>query len=512
MRMRLYEERFCFAVTAVFACASLNLYAAGGTWQGTTNSDWNVATNWQGGVIPGQTMDTTNRDAVNFYRGSGYQAIVTPDPGRAISYINFDQTAGSAISYTIGTTTGTPLILTSGAGGTMTINATLTNANITETINAPLIIYGDYQFINGSPATSTTLRLGGTISSGTNITINLQFKGSNIGSNTISGVISNGAGTVNVTQIRAGTLLLAATNTYTGSTSVTLGSLIAAADAPSGAPGAFGNSINAVTVGDTASTATGNAALLAGYGNAAVTVSRAITVQAPGGTATQTVTLGSANTSGASQFRGNITLNRPVTLQAAAGGSVDFNTGTWSLTKGYAITVGTPGNTGLVGVDNALNSTGGVALAYGTLAINSNLTSFVTVASNTILTGTGRIVTNGSTTAISIATGGTLDPGTTGGIGTLSVTGNVVFASGGQFRVQASGSTADLLTVTGNVTVPSGSASVLATASGQGPWRIMRATSVDASFTAATPGFTVSRRNGNTELWLGRVGGVIFMR
>jgi len=513
MRMRLYEERFCFVATAMFACASLNLYAAGGTWQGTTNSDWNVATNWQGGVIPGQTTDTTNRDLVTFNKGSNYLWTVLPDAGRVIGSVSFYQaSAGNAGNYTIGTIGGTPLALAGIGSGAMQVDSTLTTSNVTETVNAPLVLYGSYAFINASPTVSTTLRLNGAIYSGTNAAITVALKGTSLGANTVGGVISNGASPVSV-QIptlasSTGTWVLAAANTYTGATIVGVGTLIAAVDAPSGAPGAFGNATNAIAVG--ANTTLGNAALLAGYGTNGVTIARPISVPSLSA-ATQTVTFGSANTNGASQFRGDISLNRGVTLQAAAGGTVDFNTGIWT-TRNYPIIVGSPGNTGLVSIGNVMNTTAGVTVAYGTLAVNSNLTSFVIVSNNAVLTGSGRIVTNGSTTAISVAAGGTIDPGTVGGIGTLIVTGNVVFASGGQFRVQASGNTADLLTVTGNVTTPGGPVSVLATASGQGPWRILRATSVDSSFTSATPGFTVSRRNGNTELWLGRVGGVIFMR
>ena len=102
--------------------------------------------------------------------------------------------------------------------------------------------------------------------------------------------------------------------------------------------GAFGDSQSggAILVGNNASSVTGSAALLIG---GAYTVASSVTVQTLGSGATQTATVGGANTSGTATYTGNTTLNRATILQAAAGGTVLFNTGTWT-TNNSAVTVG----------------------------------------------------------------------------------------------------------------------------------------------------------------------------
>jgi fibronectin-binding autotransporter adhesin len=144
--------------------------------------------------------------------------------------------------------------------------------------------------------------------------------------------------------------------------------------------------------------------------------------------------------------------------------------------------------------------TAATTVSNGVLAINGALASPVTVWSNAVLTGTGLIATNNAA-AVTVKTGGILDPGAAGGVGTLSVTGNVVFA-GGQLRVDLNGANADLLAVSGNVTA-SGSVAV-ASAAGSGPWKIVTAAAITPLFTNVTTGFTLTRQAGDTELWVSR--------
>ena len=72
----------------------------------------------------------------------------------------------------------------------------------------------------------------------------------------------------------------------------------------------------------------------------------------------------------------------------------------------------------------------------------------VTVDSGATLGGGGTIVMAGGNT---LTNNGTIGPGE--GIGTLTVTGDVTFASGSQLSVEVSGANADNLTVTGNLTI-----------------------------------------------------------
>jgi len=154
--------------------------------------------------------------------------------------------------------------------------------------------------------------------------------------------------------------------------------------------------------------------------------------------------------------------------------------------------------------------TGPTTVTNGTLAINGLIVSPATVWSNAVLTGTGAIVTNNAA-AVTVNAGGILDPGSVGGIGTLTVTGNVIFA-GGVLRVDASGANADLLAVAGSVSSTAGTVLVKATPTGAGPWKILSSTSALApAFATDASGYVVQKRNSNTEVWLMRPAGTAIL-
>lgn len=98
-----------------------------------------------------------------------------------------------------------------------------------------------------------------------------------------------------------------------------------------------------------------------------------------------------------------------------------------------------------------------------------------------------------------------------GGTGTLSISGNVAFASGGKFQVQSNAGSADLLTVSGNVTSESGSVTVAYTGTGSGPWKIMTAAAITPTFIASDPNMILKKLFGNTELWLERNSGTVIV-
>jgi len=144
--------------------------------------------------------------------------------------------------------------------------------------------------------------------------------------------------------------------------------------------------------------------------------------------------------------------------------------------------------------------TGGTTVSNGTLVLSGSLASPVTVRTNAVLTGTGLITTNNAT-ALTVDLGGIVDPGFVGGVGTLSVTGNVSFTTGSVLRVDVSGANADLLAVSGNVT-GSGPVTVSVTTTNKGPWKVMTASSIAPTFIVAAPGLVAIKKNANTELWL----------
>jgi autotransporter-associated beta strand protein len=222
-------------LAAVTFCAR-STQAANGTWlnTGTTSPNWNTANNWVGGTIPGIAGITgglaNNRDTATFntavgtYGTSGNPIVIDNSNGWNLWSISFDTSAGS---YTIGTTSGNVIQISN--GGAIQILSTLTTGNITETINAPLVIQGNgttQYFRNNGTQSTTTLQINGQVSGGFNGTQTLNLEGSNTGTNRVTGNIIKGtAPTFNLTKIGVGTWTLSGANTYNGATTVSAGIL-----------------------------------------------------------------------------------------------------------------------------------------------------------------------------------------------------------------------------------------------------------------------------------------------
>ena len=84
-------------------------------------------------------MGTVNNADIAPFNSASTTTAVAIDTYRNIAGLTFDATAAA---FTIGTTGGNPLYLTS--GGTITILNTFTSANV-ETINAPLVLEAHIQ-------------------------------------------------------------------------------------------------------------------------------------------------------------------------------------------------------------------------------------------------------------------------------------------------------------------------------------------------------------------------------
>ncbi len=115
--------------------------------------------------------------------------------------------------------------------------------------------------------------------------------------------VDNVIGGSSTITVNNGTLKLTGPNTYSGGTTVSAGTLIAGVSNATTVSGAFGPSVDGVTLGN-ASTANAAVALL----NAGFTVSNPITVSAnstAGG-----YTIGGSNTTGTANYTGNIALNQ----------------------------------------------------------------------------------------------------------------------------------------------------------------------------------------------------------
>ncbi len=189
-----------------------------GEWFGTTDSTWTTATNWFG--VPGATTGTTNTDTATFHITAPNSPLAI-DAGRNLKNITFD--TANVNSIIIGTAGGNALLLT--AGGTIQTTATVMNP---QTVNAPLVLEGDYTFTSGAAASNAALSFGGRITPGASSGVTtLTLDGANTGANTISGVLAdNGAGHLAVTMAGPGVWTLSGANTFSGSTTITGGKLI----------------------------------------------------------------------------------------------------------------------------------------------------------------------------------------------------------------------------------------------------------------------------------------------
>ena len=228
------------SIAALITAGSLptpRAQAADQIWDGGsgTNGNWSTLLNWVGDTAaPGATSGTTNADVATFNAaitntwGLVGTPIVLDSATLNLGGIRFDSAAGS---YFIGTTGGNSLLLSS--GGTIQSLGSLTATNAIETINAPLVIQGAdgiYTFTNnsanGAGVGAGTLDFGGSITGGAAGATVMTLSGSNTNANTISGTIGNGSATsLAITKSGAGTWKLSGTNTYTGETTISAGTL-----------------------------------------------------------------------------------------------------------------------------------------------------------------------------------------------------------------------------------------------------------------------------------------------
>jgi autotransporter-associated beta strand protein len=282
--------------------------AADATWRSNPFSgNWVplVLPNWSTGLLtfPGATSGTTNSDTATFLT-SNITSITINNSSLNINSITFGVSGSTPDAFTVGTTGGNSLLLSS--GGTIAISSGITGTNIAETVNAPLVLEpasattaGTYTFSNDASSTTNTLNIGGAISGGTTTqSITLTLTGANTGTNTVSGVISNGGavGGVGVNKTGTGSWTLSGANTYTGATTVNAGSLFVNGSTASG---------SAVTVNNSGSTLGGNGTI---SGSVNVASSGAnLSPGATGGGSTAILHTGALTLSSGSNF--NVDLN-----------------------------------------------------------------------------------------------------------------------------------------------------------------------------------------------------------
>ena len=200
----------------------LSAFAASATWNGGAGS-WASPSNWSTASAPGNDGTTAINSTSTASFTSASAGVVTVDANRNIKNITFDAGAGAF------TLSGGNLLLS--ASGTIELGTSATSftgASTAETINTGITLEGNsYNFINNSTTASDVLVFGSsaTISNGTTSSSTLTLSGTNTGTNTIAGTISNGLALTALAKSGGGTWILTGSNAFAGGTTVSAGAL-----------------------------------------------------------------------------------------------------------------------------------------------------------------------------------------------------------------------------------------------------------------------------------------------
>jgi len=218
--------------------------ASGGGLRNLANSN-----TWSGAITVGAGGARINSDAGTLTVSGAISGATQP--------LTVGGAGNTTVSGVIGTTSGT---LTKDGIGTLILSAANTYtgattvsagalrlgaANAVGSGSAVTVAAGATFDLNGFSDAIGSLAGAGAVTSGAAGAVTLTAGGNNT-STTFSGVIQNGSATVAVTKVGTGTLTLSGTNTYTGSTTVSGGTLLV-----NGSQGSSAVSLNGGTLGGT---------------------------------------------------------------------------------------------------------------------------------------------------------------------------------------------------------------------------------------------------------------------
>lgn len=339
------------------------------------------ALNWAGGSGNWDTgfgATVTNGSALSFSGSGGIATNNLSSP--LIASMTF---SNGASSYTV-------------AGNTFTISNGIVNNSANAQVFSNAITLGAAQSFNAAAGDMT---FAGDITNGGNV---LTIGGA---SNTVvSGAISGAAG---LTKSGLGTLTLSGSNSFTGA--VTLNGGVTAIDTD----GRLGNTANDITFGGGTLKTTTSVALNAGRdisGSGTFDIANGTTLIVNGNisnTLTTLANVGTLSLQGATRSLGNITLNAPMTLNAA--GAINatgltasgVTNGTATINPDIVFTTGT--KTLDVGSGGALTLNGTISGAttlaktgLGTLSINGSNSAQIRVGASTAIPTAGGTVVLGS--------------------------------------------------------------------------------------------------------------------
>ncbi|MFL9866911.1 autotransporter-associated beta strand repeat-containing protein [Paraburkholderia fungorum] len=411
----------------------------GGTLQGDTSSlqgSINVASGT--GLVFDQASNGTFSGTI-----SGAGAVTKESAGTltfngAQSYSGGTNVTGgtlegdtTSLQGSINVASGTGLVFDQVSNGTF--GGTISGAGtVTKQNTGTLILNGPQSYSGGTNVTGGTLQGDSTSLQG-NINVatatGLVFDQASNGA--YSGTIS-GAGAV--TKQNTGTLILNGSQTYSGGTSVTGGTL-------QGDTTSLQGNINVATatglVFDQASNGTFGGAI-SGAGAVAKQNTGTLIFSGP-----QSYSGGTSITGGTLQ--GNTT-SLQGTINVASGTGLVFDqasNGTFSGTIGGAGAV-TKENAGTLSFDTAQSYGGGTNVTGGTLALTGSGTAGVQSGSITVNSGAALDVQNTLANAVTLA-GGTLETSTGSGVvnGQVTLKGSNTFSTGNNARLTVSGTVID---------------------------------------------------------------------
>ena len=462
-------------------------------------------------VNSGATLTLSAGETIGSLTGSGSVTLGANTLTVALS-------SGSAtFSGAIGGTGG----LTKTGTGTLTLSGTNTYSGATTVSGGGLTVSGGSAISNSS---AVAVDSGATLTLSANETIGslagagsvalgsyTLSTGASGASTTFSGVLS---GSGNLAKGGSGTLTLSGANTYTGTTSISGGTL-SVTDATN-----IGSGTLTIDLGTLAITGTGASfanAITAGTGGATISVSNTATLTGVVGgsgaltkTGTGTLTLSGTNTysgvttvstgtlavSGASAIAdtGAVTVSSGATLELGAAETIGSLSGAGSVTLGgHTLTVNLSG--GATTFSGAIGGTGGLTkTGTGTLTLSgaNTYTGATTVSGGFLTTLGGSAI--GDSSAVTVESGATLILAAAETIGSLAGAGSVTLLD--TLTTGADNSTSSfsgVLSGTGGLTkTGTGTLTLSGTSTYAGPTTVSAGTLLVAGALNGTSGMTVA--------------------